>query len=293
MKLAVNLPNFGPQIDHDGIERWARTAEESGFDAVLLSDHLALTDDANRRSPAPFYECLSTLAWLAGRTTSVRLGAGVLIGSHRHPVHLARATATIDQLSGGRLVVGVGVGWAAEAFDVLGVPFGTRGARTDAVLATLRQAWTADVITLRGDHAEHRVHTRPRPLQRPHPPLWIGGNGAPALRRTNRFGTAWHPLHPSRERCRAGVAQLNEGKLFVPRVFFLPTPARVTAPGRPLGYGSLDQIADDLTFLTGLGADTVVLDTDPGNQALRRPLDDDLALIRLAGATFASSPSAL
>lgn len=110
MKYGINLPNFGPQIDPDGILAWARTAESAGFDNVLLSDHVVLTEDAHGRSPSPFYECLATLSWLAGQTESIRLGSGVLIGSHRHPAHLAHATATIDRLSGGRLIVGVGVG---------------------------------------------------------------------------------------------------------------------------------------------------------------------------------------
>ncbi|MGC0366529.1 putative F420-dependent oxidoreductase [Rhodococcus sp. 27YEA15] len=288
MKFAVNLPNFGPQMDHNGIERWARTAEDAGFDAVLLSDHVALTEDANRRSPAPFYECLSTLAWLAGRTTTIRLGSGVLIGPHRHPVHLAHATATIDQLSGGRLIVGIGVGWTAEAFDVLGVPFRERGRLTDRTLEVLHRVWTADVVTVPGTVADHRVHTGPRPAQVPHPPVWIGGNGPAAVARTNRYGTAWHPLHPSRQRCVSAVGQLAEGREFAPRVYFLPTRNAVADPDRPLGYGSLDQIADDLAFLSDLGAAHVVLDTDPGDQRLRRTLDEDLALMTLASASFVS-----
>ncbi|WP_152599813.1 LLM class flavin-dependent oxidoreductase, partial [Rhodococcoides fascians] len=130
MRYGLNLPNFGPQIDPDGILAWATTAEAAGFDNVLLSDHVVLTDDAHRRSPAPFYECLATLSWLAGQTHTIRLGSGVLIGSHRHPAHLAHATATIDTLSGGRLIVGVGVGSTSQAFDVLGVPYHQRGRLT-------------------------------------------------------------------------------------------------------------------------------------------------------------------
>lgn len=285
VRFGINLPNFGPQMSPSAIEKWTLKSEENGFDVVLLSDHVALTEDAQRRSPAPFFECLSTLAWLAGRTESIRLGAGVLIGTHRHPVDLARTTATIDSLSGGRLVVGVGVGWAAEAFDVLGVPFHRRGRETDAVLDVLVEAWTSDTMEVRGTTGVHRVHTTPRPVRSPHPPLWIGGNGPAALRRTNRVGTAWHPLHPTRDRCRTAVAELGPGKDFVPRIYFLPTRDAVAEANRPLGYGSLDQITADVDFLRGLGASTVVLDTDPGDPRLRRPVDDDLALLDLAGRT--------
>ena len=289
MRLAINLPNFGAQIDAAGILTWAQTAQDAGFDTVLLSDHVALTDDAHRRSPAPFYECLTTLAWLAGQTTTIRIGAGVLIGSHRHPVHLAHATATLDRLSGGRLVLGIGVGWAAQAFDVLGVPFHQRGRLTDQTLTVLRQAWAADAITVPSKQGARRVHTGPRPVQQPGPPLWIGGNGSAAIRRTNRLGTAWHPLHPSRQRCLSGAAELATGRGFAPRVFFLPTEGEVPGPNRPLGLGSLSQIRGDLEFLAGLGADPIVLDTDPGDQRLRRSLNDDLGLIRLAGQTFAAA----
>ncbi|MFD4656444.1 TIGR03619 family F420-dependent LLM class oxidoreductase [Kitasatospora sp. NPDC058444] len=278
MKFGINLPNFGHQMTPEGMLTWTREAERLGFDTVLVSDHLALTDDAHRRSPAPFYESLATLSWLAGQTETVRLGAGVLIAPHRHPIALARATATIDRLSGGRLVVGFGVGWAPRAFEVLGVDFHRRGALTDRTLDVLVEAWTSDVIT----HQGHRVHTAPRPLQDPHPPLWIGGNGPRALERVNRIGTAWHPLHPSRQLCLQATKALAEGKQFAPRIFFLPTTAPVATESRPLGYGTPDQIRADIALLRDSGADHVILDTDPGDQRLRRGWEQDLDLIRLA-----------
>jgi probable F420-dependent oxidoreductase len=283
VKYGINLPNFGPQIDSDGILAWARTAESAGFDNVLLSDHVVLTDDAHRRSPAPFYECLATLSWLAGHTESIRLGSGVLIGSHRHPAHLAHATATIDRLSGGRLIVGVGVGWTAQAF-VLGVPFHRRGRSTDDALDTLVAAWTSETYEASGaSGTPHRVHGGPLPVQSPHPPLWIGGNGPAAIERTNARGTGWHPLHPSRQLCTTGSHALNEGKEFVPRIYFLPTDTPVDSPNRPLGYGTVEQIHADIEFLAEVGANTVVLDTDPGDQRLRRSTTHDLELVRYAG----------
>ena len=284
VKYGINLPNFGPQIDPDGILAWARTAESVGFDNVLLSDHVVLTEDAHGRSPSPFYECLATLSWLAGQTESIRLGSGVLIGSHRHPAHLAHATATIDRLSGGRLIVGVGVGWTAQAFDVLGVPFDRRGRMTDATLDTLRAAWSSETYESVGASGTPRlVHAGPLPLQKPHPPLWIGGNGRAALDRTNALGTGWHPLHPSRQLCIAGSTALDEGKEFVPRIYFLPVDSPVDSPNRPLGYGSIEQILEDIEFLAELGTGTIVLDTDPGDQRRRRSTAHDLELVRYAG----------
>ncbi|WP_256991088.1 TIGR03619 family F420-dependent LLM class oxidoreductase [Rhodococcus sp. 06-235-1A] len=284
VKYGINLPNFGPQIDPKGILAWARTAESAGFDNVLLSDHVVLTEDAHGRSPAPFYECLATLSWLAGQTESIRLGSGVLIGSHRHPAHLAHATATIDRLSGGRLIVGVGVGWTEQAFDVLGVPFRQRGRMTDAMLDTLRAAWSSETYEFVGESGTpRRVHAGPLPLRKPHPPLWIGGNGRAALDRTNALGTGWHPLHPSRQLCIAGSTALDEGKEFVPRIYFLPVDGPVDSPNRPLGYGSIEQILEDIEFLAELGTETIVLDTDPGDQRLRRSTEHDLELVRYAG----------
>ncbi|OZD82171.1 F420-dependent oxidoreductase [Rhodococcus sp. 05-339-2] len=284
MKYGLNLPNFGPQIDPDGLLGWARTAESAGFDNILLSDHVVLTDDANRRSPAPFYECLTTLSWLAGQTDSIRLGSGVLIGSHRHPAYLAHATATIDRLSAGRLIVGVGVGWTAQAFDVLGVPFHRRGRLTDTTLDTLAAAWASETYESPGaSGTSRRIHGGPMPVQSPHPPLWIGGNGPAAIDRTNTRGTGWHPLHPSRQLCIAGSRALHEDKEFVPRIYFLPTDTPVQSPNRPLGYGTVGQIRTDIEFLSELGAGTVVLDTDPGDQRLRRSTADDLELVRYAG----------
>jgi probable F420-dependent oxidoreductase len=288
MKFGVNLPNFGPQIDPDGLLAWARTAEHSGFDTVLLSDHVVLTDDAHRRSPSPFYECLTTLSWLAASTSTIRLGSGVLIGSHRHPAYLAHATATIDRLSGGRLTVGVGVGWTAKAFDVLGVPITQRGRLTDDAIDTLVTAWTADTYEAQGVTGTHRIHTGPRPRGLPHPPIWIGGNGPAALDRTNRVGTAWHPLHPSRELCVAGTQYLVDDREFAPRVYFLPTDSPVHSPSRPIGYGSIEQIRSDIDFLAEVGATTIVLDTDPGDQRLRRSTSEDLDLVRYAAESLFS-----
>ena len=284
MKYGINLPNFGPHIDPNGILAWARTAEAAGFDNILLSDHVVLTDDAHGRSPAPFYECLSTLSWLAGQTESIRLGSGVLIGSHRHPAHLVHATSTIDRLSGGRLIVGVGVGWTAQAFDVLGVPFHRRGRMTDATLDTLRAAWSAETYETAGISGTlRRIHGGPLPVQKPHPPLWIGGNGQAALDRTNTLGTGWHPLHPSRQLCVSGSGALDDDKEFVPRIYFLPTDTPVDLPNRPLGYGAIEQILDDIGFLADLGTRTIVLDTDPGDQRLRQSTEHDLELVRYAG----------
>jgi len=139
--MGVNVPNFGPGTAPGTLRRWAQTVEGLGFDLLMVSDHIAVTPDVAEQYPAPFYEPFTTLAWLAGITGRIQLGTTVLIVPYRHPLLIARMAANLNELSGGRLVLGVGVGWAVQEFEALGVPFQQRGKLTDAYLRTLRAAW--------------------------------------------------------------------------------------------------------------------------------------------------------
>src|SRR5262249_27059387 len=125
----------------------------------MVSDHIAVTPDVAEQYPAPFYEPFTTLSWLAGLTRGIRLGTTVLIVPYRHPLLIARMAANLNDLSGGRLVLGVGVGWAREEFGALGVPFGDRGRLTDEHLLAIRAAWQDET-----DYRSGRI------------PLWIGGD---------------------------------------------------------------------------------------------------------------------
>ncbi|MFJ9582059.1 LLM class flavin-dependent oxidoreductase [Streptomyces sp. NPDC101191] len=140
MQLGVNVPNFGPGTDPGLLRAWARTVEDLGYDLLMVSDHVAVTPDVAERYPEPFYEPFTTLSWLAGLTTRVRLGTTVLVLPYRHPLLVARMVANLDRLSAGRLVLGVGVGWAREEFAALGVPYTARGRLTDEHLEALREA---------------------------------------------------------------------------------------------------------------------------------------------------------
>jgi len=177
VRLGVNVPNFGPGTNPDVLRRWALTVEGLGFDLLMVSDHIAVTPDVAEQYPAPFYEPFTTLSWLAGLTRGIRLGTTVLIVPYRHPLLIARMAANLNDLSGGRLVLGVGVGWAREEFGALGVPFRDRGRLTDEHLLAMRAAWK--------DETDYRSG---------HIPLWVGGNSDAALRRAVRLGDAWHPL---------------------------------------------------------------------------------------------------
>jgi alkanesulfonate monooxygenase SsuD/methylene tetrahydromethanopterin reductase-like flavin-dependent oxidoreductase (luciferase family) len=260
VRLGVNVPNFGPGTNPDVLRRWALTVEGLGFDLLMVSDHIAVTPDVAEQYPAPFYEPFTTLSWLAGLTRGIRLGTTVLIVPYRHPLLIARMAANLNDLSGGRLVLGVGVGWAREEFGALGVPFRDRGRLTDEYLLAIRAAWQ--------DETDYRSG---------HIPLWIGGNSDAALRRAVRLGDAWHPLRfapgwMAEAAGRLAACAADQGRpapALMPRIALRLTDAPVTASisggDRLAGHGSIDQIMADLGQLRSLGADTVVLDPFNGD----------------------------
>ncbi|MEU6234339.1 LLM class flavin-dependent oxidoreductase [Kitasatospora sp. NPDC047058] len=263
MQLGVNVPNFGPGTDPGVLRDWARIVEELGFDLLMVSDHVAVTPDVAGRYPEPFYEPFTTLSWLAGVTSRVRLGTTVLVLPYRHPLLVARMAGDLDRLSGGRLVLGVGVGWARQEFDALGVPFAERGRLTDECLATLRDTWRAE-----GGVA---------PI-----PVWVGGHSPAALRRAARFGDAWHPLRLPLARMRTVLAE-HSLPGFAPRIALRLTGTPVDDPGRPAGVGTVEQVLDDLGRLRRLGAATVVLDPYHGDpEEIRRPQEAWQALTEVA-----------
>jgi alkanesulfonate monooxygenase SsuD/methylene tetrahydromethanopterin reductase-like flavin-dependent oxidoreductase (luciferase family) len=256
VRLGVNVPNFGPGTDPDVLRSWAQTVEGLGFDLLMVSDHVAVTPDVAEQYPAPFYEPFTTLAWLAGVTRQIRLGTTVLILPYRHPLLTARMAANLNDLSGGRLVLGVGVGWARQEFDALGVPFRDRGRLTDLHLLAIRAAW-ADGEDYRGG-----------PI-----PVWVGGNSDAALRRAVRMGDAWHPLRftpdwlsGALDRMKAIAAGLQRPPpALTPRIALQLTASPVTGGDRLAGQGTIEQVAGDLGQLRSLGADTVILDPFNGD----------------------------
>ncbi|MBM0278037.1 LLM class flavin-dependent oxidoreductase [Micromonospora tarensis] len=263
MQIGVNVPNFAPGTDPEVLRQWAQTVEGLGFDLLMVSDHIVVTPDVAEQYPAPFYEPFTTLSWLAGVTRRVRLGTTVLIVPYRHPLLTARMAANLNRLSGGRLVLGVGVGWARQEFEALGVPFHRRGALTDEYLRTMRAAWrdTDDYDTA--------------PI-----PLWVGGNSDAGIRRAVRLGDAWHPLRltPAGLTDAAGRLKTIADELglpepaLMPRIALQETREPVTSPDRLAGVGTIDQITADLDRIRLLGAETVVLDPFNGELTeIRQP----------------------
>src|SRR5215472_4027156 len=249
MNLGVNVPNYGPGTDPGVLREWGRITEGLGFDLLMVSDHVVVTPDVAVRYPERFFEPFTTLSWLAGITRRVRLGTTVLVVPYRHPLLVARMAGNLDELSGGRLVLGVGAGGARQEFEALGVPFTERGRLTDEYLARLREAWGT----------QSRV------------PIWVGGNSAAAIRRAIKFDAAWHPLRVTLPFLRDALTSHTLPAL-APRISLRLTSSPVGDAGRLAGTGSLEQILDDLGEVRRLGADTVVLDPYHGDpEETRRP----------------------
>ena len=147
MKVGVNLINFGPGASAESMKRWVQISESLGYHLMMTSDHIGITPDVQERYPAPFYEPISLLGWLAGITSTIELGITVLIVPYRNPLEIAKATANLDQLSGGRFILGVGIGWAQEEFHGLKVPFKSTGAITNECLEAVKLLWTQDMAS--------------------------------------------------------------------------------------------------------------------------------------------------
>jgi probable F420-dependent oxidoreductase len=271
MRIGVNLLNFGPGASPDSLAAWTGLAETLGYHFVMISDHIAMTPDVVARYPAPFYDPFVTLGWLAGRTRRVELGTTVVILPYRHPLRIARLTANLDRLSGGRFIFGVGVGWARQEFEALGVPFERRGAMSNDYLAAIKAAWTADPASYSGPFVSFRdVRTGPGPVRSPPPPIWVGGASDAAMRRAVRLGDGWHPIRiripwlrdTGLPRLRQ-IASMEDRPMpaLCPRIRLRVTDTALPDAERVAGEGSLEQVRADLGTLAALGASHVLLDT--------------------------------
>jgi probable F420-dependent oxidoreductase len=207
MKFAVAIRNMGPQSNRATIRACARMAEQAGFDALFVSDHLCIPPDQTEGSGGRYLDVLATLAFIAGATEKIRLGVSVLVVPYRPAVLTAKQVATIQELSGERMILGIGVGWMKPEFAALGADIRKRGAITDETLAVIHHLFGADVP---GAYDGPLVQFPsfvflPRPKR---PPIWIGGNGAAAMNRVLKFGDGWHPMLPATE-LKAQVEELN------------------------------------------------------------------------------------
>jgi probable F420-dependent oxidoreductase len=205
MKFGIPFCNVGPYSDPALALRFAKAAEDAGFESLWTVEHVVVPHDYKSQYPYdpsgkmpgtednPIPDPLIWLSYVAGVTSRIRLATGILILPQRNPVVLAKELATLDQLSGGRMDLGIGVGWLEEEFDAIGVPFGTRGKRTDDYVAAMRALWTEDMAS---HHSEFIDFTdcvlRPRPAQGTIP-IHVGGHSDAAARRAGRLGDGFFP----------------------------------------------------------------------------------------------------
>ena len=208
MKFGLMAPYMqGPVEDPDYAVAFARLAEEMGFESVWVVDHVVMCPAYASRYPysatgrSPFHEDVvqpDPLVWLThvgAATRRIRLATGILILPQRNPVVLAKTLATMDRLCGGRLLLGIGVGWVREEAEAVGVPFEERGRRTDEYIEAMRARWRTDRSTYQGEFVRFRdVVSRPKPVQPGGVPIHVGGHSRAAARRAGRLGDGFYPL---------------------------------------------------------------------------------------------------
>ena len=195
MRFGFTLPNNMGVTDPDEVAEIAVDCERLGFDSVWVAHHvLNIGYVRERLGERPYHDALTILTWAAAKTSRIELGTSVLVLPYLHPAGLAKQLATIDHLSGGRLLVGVGVGSLPEENAALAVPYEERGAFTDEFLTVMAALWAPGSATVSGTYWSFTdVISSPKPHRQPHPPILVGGNRAPALRRAARW-QGWHPM---------------------------------------------------------------------------------------------------
>jgi probable F420-dependent oxidoreductase len=289
MRYGFYLPTRGQTASPDALETLVTRAETLGFSSVVIADHIVFPVTINSKYPytvsgafpgqGDALEQLSLMAFVAGKTRSLRLISSVMILPYRNPVVTAKMLATIDVLSRGRVTVGVGVGWLREEFEALGAPdFDRRGAVSDEYLRIFKALWTQDPASYHGEfYRFDSVRCLPHPVQKPHPPIWVGGHSKAALRRVARLGDGWHPVGanpavPLRPpELRALLDDLRrlreaEGRDFSTLTISYKAPIYDSGQGvdggaerRPFS-GSQPAIADDIGTFAGLGVSELIFD---------------------------------
>jgi len=286
MQFGFNAPTAGALAVPEALLRIVTEGEAMGFDYATISDHVVIPKDIAARYPytdsgefpagarLDRHEQLVEVAWLAAKTRTLRLVLSVMVVPHRPAVLAAKQLATIDILSGGRLTVGIGAGWMREEFEALQTdPFEARGAVTDEYLRAFKALWTEDDPRMAGTYVRFsNIDFSPKPVQRPHPPIWVGGESGPALRRTAALGDAWYPIQvnpafpmDSLPRLEAGIARLRGlvakagraedavGVVIRVPAFGDKVPARAGDGERRMWSGSTAEIVQDLRDLKALG----------------------------------------
>jgi len=288
VRFGFSVQGRGALADRAGLGTLARRADALGYDSIFVSDRMLIPVASTSGYPysptgafplgpdEPWLEALTAVTWLATITQRIHVGTSVLVVPYRNPVFTARALATADYLSGGRVILGAGIGWWREEFEAVGVPFAERAARTVESLRIMKEIWTKPRVAFEGRfwRIAEAGGVRPHPAQRPHIPIWIGGHTEAALRRVVAIGDGWHPLglrppvalHPPE--MAAAVRHLQDLAVAAKRdplgitiTFKGPVKFDPAAPkNRSPLTGSTAQIAEDLSAYVLAGVEHFVLD---------------------------------
>jgi probable F420-dependent oxidoreductase len=304
MQIGFNLPVSGPMASAEVMASIAQLGESLGFDYLTLTDHVALPDTSTPGYPysttGEFYtpdpghrvEQLTTAAWVAAKTSKIRLVLAVMVVPHRPAVVTSKMLATIDVLSGGRLVVGIGAGWLKVELDAVSTTkFAERGAVTDEYMDAMRVIWTQDKPVFHGKYVNiDGLLTDPKPIQKPHPPIWVGGESGPSMRRAARIGDAWYPIGSNNAhlldtlpRLTAGIARIREmtkaagrdpaamGVVYRVKRHGQPAPA-ATDGNRKLFTGTVADTIEDIAAVKQIGVTAIDFDFE-GRDAAKSAAD--------------------
>jgi probable F420-dependent oxidoreductase len=273
--IGITLPNYRGTASPANILETAERADRLGFHSVWVADHITIPREYGPAMGSTLYETHTTLSVVAGRTTRVKLGCSVMPTPYRHPLLQAKSLATLDQLSGGRVIYGGAAGYMHDEFHALGLDFRQRAAMTDEYLQVLKLAWTEPFINFHGEFVDcSEMTSDPKPVQTPHPPIWLGGDSDGAFRRIARFADGWHGLpggSPGARREEPTIAhfarrvqrlhQIAEAEGRDPATITLSIKAscHIGADDPRPFHGSADKIVDSVKQLEGLGLALVVL----------------------------------
>ena len=212
MRFGFVIPNNVGIDNIDDLINLGIRAEELGYDSLWVNHHVLHVGYVKERlGTKPYQDALTVLTWLAAQTSTIKLGTSVLVMPYLHPMVLAKQIATLDQLSRGRLILGLGAGSLPDENALLGVPYESRGSYCNEFVQVLKALWTDDTASFKGDYFDFdQLCSSPKPSQQPHPPIVIGGNRAPALRRAARYGDGWHPMNVSPEGVTRRLAAIRD-----------------------------------------------------------------------------------
>ncbi|MBV9578386.1 MAG: LLM class F420-dependent oxidoreductase [Chloroflexi bacterium] len=279
MKIGITVPNNWGVDDVRDVVALGQQAEELGFDSIWTMDHLLnIGFVRDRLDNKPYFHPLAVLSFLAARTTTITLGTSVMVLPYHNPIELAKYAATLDQLSGGRFVLGVGAGGTREESDALGLDFHRRGAIANEMMRVMRELWTSELPAFSGtDWRFDNLRFSPKPVQRPLP-MWVGGASPGAMKRTALLGDGWHPNGLSPDNYRTGAEQIKAMAAAAgrdPGEIYLSARANIRLnppPGAPASPfdGSSQAMVDAIREYERVGVEHVVLAPDTGNVPLLR-----------------------